>query len=152
MRASRQLAIGDALFGQIVAREEFKLYALALQFAVLPQLRHSQLEKAANPFGVKTILDCGSGERQLPLGSIEIERHQSHPAATLQSTRRLLLISHEAIEASAQVSAKGGSGRIERGEERLVERAGKEALREILGVFIGRLPTQPHMLVSRLPI
>jgi hypothetical protein len=73
-------------------------------------------------------------------------------ATPLEPVGGLALVGDEAVEARAQVGAEARPFRVEAIEEALLEGESEEALREVLGVLLGRAPFQAQVLVDGLPV
>jgi len=73
-------------------------------------------------------------------------------AAPLEPVGRLELVGDETVQARAQVGAEPGASGVEAVEEALLEGESEEALREVLGVLLGRAPFQAQVFVDGLPV
>jgi len=73
-------------------------------------------------------------------------------AAALQARVGLARVGDEAVETGAQEGAESRTGRVEAGEEVLLERPRKKTLRQIGGVLRRRVPFEAHVLEDRLPV
>jgi hypothetical protein len=89
---------------------------------------------------MKAVLNRRRGTGQLPLSTLEIQGNQRNSAAAFQPLGLLTLIGRQPVQAGAQIRAKTRLRRIVLAKKSLIESACEEALDQILGIFIGRLP------------
>ena len=87
-----------------------------------------------------------------PLCIVEIERHDGHPATTLEAAGGLALIGDEPVQACSEERAEFGPTPIVTVEKALGHRPEEKLLREILGLVSRGVPLDPQAVVHRLPV
>src|SRR5207249_5220566 len=70
----------------------------------------------------------------------------------LQAARSSAVLRRDPVDAGAKEGAQAGAGRVESGQQVLLERVREEVLRQVGRLVVGLAPVQPQITVDGAPV